>query len=421
MSILLSPIPRPKTMWDVREDFHELLFSKWVFAAHAKGIRLDFHLPICNGSQVQLREALTATALALSAEIDVEGLTATELPNEGAKWKAFSALQKAIRRGDFLNAWRPCHALMKAPGQDKQMWRRLVVTAMEDVGLGDPYAVAFTCLIAGNTKLRAQMGENRALAFVLKHLCEAPKSRDLCDVVVYCFLRKNLDNLFAESLDLSLEDLMEIALNPKLRFSDRLVAHFRLYGPKWPHVSKVGNPASGADAETRKGFMEATGIPPLFVYLTVESHRRSGEALGLPVPFLWQLMTASPKAWTAPDPFENGDDTMLQGVYAATFDKHTWQGKAALKRFYNGNSEIHDFLSKHCMGTPLPALERAVFYTEGALLRPRLFYVGAEDLFWEVLDAKLAANGFPSREVGLEFYDIVQSNLHELHKHRVPS
>ena len=164
--------------------------------------------------------------------------------------------------------------------------------------------------------------------------------------------------------------------------------------------------------------MAAIALPPLFRHLCAFGYKGAGEALGIPVPFLWQLMLASPKAWVQPDPFENGDERMIKGLYSATFDKHTWQGKAAIRNFLRSAPDLTKFLAETCSGDPLAALERAVFYVEGALLRPRLFFDGAQELFDEVLDAKLRSNGFSSMEAGREFYLLVRDHLDVLHKLR---
>ena len=136
------------------------------------------------------------------------------------------------------------------------------------------------------------------------------------------------------------------------------------------------------------------------------------------MPLVWQMVCASPIVTAGADPFLKFlDDVKIGNVYAATLDKHTWAGKAAIGKFC-GHKPIRDWFEAHPWVDAKKAMERAVFYVEGALLVPRLSYAGAEQLYWDVLRDKLATNGFKSFEEGLEFYDLVGLNLAVLHKLR---
>ncbi len=69
----------------------------------------------------------------------------TEPPNVD-KWLAASALQKAIRRGNEVEALLCARLIVDVDRQ--RLWRRLAVIAMEDVGIADIDAVADTVLAA---------------------------------------------------------------------------------------------------------------------------------------------------------------------------------------------------------------------------------------------------------------------------------
>ena len=58
-------------------------------------------------------------------------------PFEGGEYYLLaSLLQKAIRRGEFLTARRAAHHLFQTTPD--RLWHRLMVIALEDVGIGDP-------------------------------------------------------------------------------------------------------------------------------------------------------------------------------------------------------------------------------------------------------------------------------------------
>ena len=68
------------------------------------------------------------------------------------------------------------------------MWRRLLVVALEDVGPGDPYGVALMLRAVTDKALRAEIGELKLVWYLVQRLAAAPKSRDLCDIDVWCEL-----------------------------------------------------------------------------------------------------------------------------------------------------------------------------------------------------------------------------------------
>jgi hypothetical protein len=87
-----------------------------------------------------------------------------------------SAVQKAIRRGDLEVARRAAHQLH---GLDQQrLWRRLAVTALEDVGIGDMEAAAQVMAIACIPAARRLFGDDlTALNAALAIACGAVKDR----------------------------------------------------------------------------------------------------------------------------------------------------------------------------------------------------------------------------------------------------
>src|SRR5271166_2480982 len=66
------------------------------------------------------------------------------------RWLASSALQKAIRRGDVLTAQRALRTLCRH--DPRSAWRRLLVIACEDVGIGALHAVIVTTSRCTNPK-----------------------------------------------------------------------------------------------------------------------------------------------------------------------------------------------------------------------------------------------------------------------------
>ena len=89
------------------------------------------------------------------------------------RWLAASALQKAIRRGDALTAGRAVRTLYRY--DPRSAWRRLLVIAYEDIGIGALDAVVTTTVRGANAKARREAGGDEASA--LHHISDARHGR----------------------------------------------------------------------------------------------------------------------------------------------------------------------------------------------------------------------------------------------------
>jgi hypothetical protein len=412
--VLFNPMPEnPAGIWELKEQPHELLFAETAFRGFELGLTLDYHLPSCRRGVKHLKEDLKAFLLAVTKDLDLEALPKTVFGAKPDKYRAYSEMQKAIRRSDALAAWRPAHALFTAKDASS-MWRRLAIVALEDVGPGDPYGMALTLRVVTDKQIRAEAGELELLWYLIQRLAAAPKSRDLCDIDVWCELAAPMTDAVGNTLWMGGAQLVNEAANSNAAFVDRLACLYRLSG-KFPKLTKHGNPP--VDKALRH-FHDAVKLPPLFRYVSSTGLGWMQSAMAMILPLVWQMVCASPEVKVGPDPFlEFKDDVKIGKCYAATLDKHTWTGKAAIGRFC-GHKPIHEWFAAHPWVEAKKAMERAVFYVEGAILIPRLGYYGAESIFWDVLKDKLALNGFKSFEEGLEFYALVGANLAALHKMR---
>lgn len=91
-------------------------------------------------------------------------------------------MQKMIRRGMTHCAMR--FAVQLHDVDAVYFWRRLAITALEDVGFGDPLACALALESNRSHRFRQQLGERHVLAAIVTSLAEATKSRALCDALV---------------------------------------------------------------------------------------------------------------------------------------------------------------------------------------------------------------------------------------------
>src|SRR5581483_3255694 len=91
-------------------------------------------------------------------------------------WLLTSALQKAIRRNQPKTAVDAALALLER--DPSRLWRRLLVCAFEDIGVGDAVAATDLMAVACIPKGRRLLGGNeKALRLVLPYACRAVKDR----------------------------------------------------------------------------------------------------------------------------------------------------------------------------------------------------------------------------------------------------
>ena len=97
------------------------------------------------------------------------------------KWLTTSALQKCIRRGHSELAERYARSSVRIDAD--HTFRRLVIIAIEDVGLGDLRLVATTLAILGDRLRRRSLGEERLAVHLAVQMSSAMKSRLSCDML----------------------------------------------------------------------------------------------------------------------------------------------------------------------------------------------------------------------------------------------
>jgi replication-associated recombination protein RarA len=111
----------------------------------------------------------------LAREIDSHSAPSIQ-PMAADPWVVSSLLQKSIRRGEIEIAQRAALTFCKFKGA--AIWRRLMVIAFEDIGIGDIDSLTTTVSVGSDSAWRKQQGSDVALAVQLAGtLAMAPKDR----------------------------------------------------------------------------------------------------------------------------------------------------------------------------------------------------------------------------------------------------
>jgi hypothetical protein len=280
------------------------------------------------------------------------------------RWLAASALQKATRRGDVLTAQRAARTLYRY--DPRSTWRRLLVIAYEDIGIGAADAVISTTLRSANAKARREAGGDEAAALAASHmLAAAPKDRS-ADLLFAIVLRDPvLENARSTCRSVSVARRLEFVADPALSMPKRALAAWHSSGVEERGERRVG---PGDLSGLMRTYAEL-GAPDRLLEAVVLALKKTREPFVLMLPLLW-LAAAEGEAELVDSLLPPSG--LINGVPLYALDKHTRLGLQAIGRFARENAEIAQFLSEHARGSREAALGMAIFYADSALTRPTL-------------------------------------------------
>ena len=301
--------------------------------------------------------------------------------NADRKWEIVSAIQKSIRRGNVAIALEMSATLLRADQEPltTYLWRRIAVTAGEDIGLAEPELVAFVLLCNQFfTPKKFPTLQPKVLSFLTEELAQASKDRSLCDFSVISMWAKNGD--------------------PGGREGEEIIKQVR----ECDAIAK-----SCASNKDRKPYwVNYAGYTRLLNYLVEQDYRTEGmtKFVGLELQFMkggTERQLCSPEYALVTRP------PMLRGIPEYAYDMHTRVGKRALVRF-SEYEKIKPYLPP---GTErLGALGWALFYVEGGQLDRDVGYPKRDAI--EQLSCRLAltAQGIAPEKVG-DFLLVVRYSL----------
>jgi hypothetical protein len=304
-------------------------------------------------------------------------------------WLAKSALQKAIRRGDVTTAWTAVRVL--AQRQPDQLWRRLVVIALEDVGIGDLSLVHQVLTVSGKKSWRAQNGGDEAIANTLvDRLCQAPKCRDACELLVIADLHPSLKKQRTHFLDFNEGQLCEIVADADRDIAERTLAAWLIAGTKrFPAFSL---PEVDGSFSVLLDVYRHLGVPDHVLEMARMGSTRTQEGHPLTLPLVWLAADAS----SAIEPVGLPPSSIIHGWPAEAYDMHTRPGRRALSLFTERSDTLRTLMARHLSPKDhADFLGSLVFRSEGHLVDRRIVYPGSQALLTRAEAAHLTYSGFP--------------------------
>lgn len=242
--------------------------------------------------------------------------------NPDRKWEVVSAYQKAIRRGDQTVAMKMVSAINCRPEFLDYFWRRMIVTAAEDIGPANPGLMAFVMAAFEVFKpKKAPDIQRQVMARLTQMMCESNKSRTYCSMSI---IEGAMPHLITETED-----------------------------------TIVVNVPGGLTAWEME-FIEFMKNRPADAPQTVEAWCRSKGALA---EGLSKFYSVYPELSVRTN-LHHAPVEMICGLPSYAYDMHTRVGKTATFRLC-GYKDLKEFFDKvECNDKP-KAIGYAMFYTEG--------------------------------------------------------
>jgi hypothetical protein len=330
-------------------------------------------------------------------------------------WLALSALQKAIRRGNSLLAYKAAHSILMI-GKEPDLWRRLAVIALEDVGLAAPDVTAMTLFLASNKKIRDKIGRKHVLMAVVVALAASQKSRLLTYLTLGGVLPTEWGHNHLGVLKsgvIAADEVLGAAKNVDAKAGERLAALWWMLGGGY-EFSGFKIPYRPVDVAN--ALLGELKLPPLIVYMMIQGRSTAQDALFVPIPLAHEMMKSDEIIIGHDDMWGPPDNTLLGNKYAASLDRYTQVGKKAIGLFAKQNPGIMKDIPKG--GDPKEILYSAVFLCDSGVLNKIAackMYYGPQNA---VFDEKAKMHGWSSVGENHEFVVNIRANMTKLNECR---
>jgi hypothetical protein len=303
----------------------------------------------------------------------LHALAQTWTPHESAvepltadPWVISSLLQKSIRRGELELAERAAYTLYQLRGAS--LWRRLMLIAVEDVGVGSVDALALT-VASGDASFRKALGPNDAVArAVARALAAAPKDRSADYLICGANDHPSLEHDRKVFADSPRAELAEVLADEAAPLPLRALAALTI----------LDRPMGQGGVTNLLGAYRELGVDQELLEVTRIASAKTSEPITLMVPLLWLAARSQKEAairCAVPETI------VVHGIPLYALDKHTRLGREAIGRFARQNPVVRDRLATHVRtGQAKEAALMAAFYTDAFPTAHRFDWPGSQEL-----------------------------------------
>ena len=327
-------------------------------------------------------------------------------------WIASSVVHKAIRRSDTETAERAVLTLIRHRGTG--IFRRLLVIAFEDIGIGAPDLLAILTQLCTNARGRRQYGDTPTIARrIVRAMAAAPKERS-SDYLISSAIHRQAWECHRETVGaLSIADRIALATDAEQPLQVRAVAAWFASGVEAGTEKRIG----GGDL---KGLMAAyldAGLPEPMGQAIQAAAKSTREPIVLMLPLLLQELGRSQvrpterKVTVPPTLF-------VEGVPTYALDKHTRTGRDAIVTFARQNQDVRAALGRHVPEfRHRDAAYLAAFYTDAMPVTNRFEWDQVDALEALGRETDLLWAGIPVDGI-IDILNVFRSNLDHLNRVR---
>lgn len=287
----------------------------------------------------------------LKADIEDDKTVMPE-PLSGDKWILSSCLQKAIRRNEIVMARRAALSLWM---QDRQsFWRRLHITAMEDIGIGDVSVVINVLTATASLAWRRDVGDQRVALFLVGLLCRAVKNRMADELFIQVERDRKYSDLRERLAKADHNFLADYVANQKSSLIERSLALWYLAGTrKFPSDAMPGRHGY---PEKAVEILRGLDVSAQFVEACIGVMGRTSWPLSIFMPLIWQEIEKQPRPlYVFYEPVIPVPDVDGIPVYAA--DMFTRVGQGSIRELQKNVRDLK--------GLSMKQIGLALFYIEG--------------------------------------------------------
>lgn len=273
-------------------------------------------------------------------------------------WIANGLMQKAIRRGDVEVAQRAALSFQALRGS--AIWRRLMIIAFEDVGLGSCETVIATVAACADPAFRKSTGGNVRMVIELSgRLAEAPKDRSTDHLIAAAAEHPRLESTRRRMAALEPRSRLELVADSGLPLTTRATAAWYASGLEWQRERRI----SGGDLPGLERTYRELGVPEDLVNAVSQAARRTREPLTVLLPIIW--LAAQEQANSHVEECALSPAPEVDNIPLYAFDKHTRIGRQALDLFARENAAVRGVLERYAQGrSGLDAVRLAAFHAE---------------------------------------------------------
>ncbi|WP_202299098.1 hypothetical protein [Mesorhizobium sp. 131-2-1] len=281
-------------------------------------------------------------------------------------------------------------------GHTDRFWRRLVVIALEDIGIGDLDLVREVLFASTRKGWRAENGGDWAVAsHLVECLCFAPKSRDACELLVAADLHPRWKEHRTAILDLTHHQLCDIVANSDRHIVERTLAAWLIAGTR--RFPAFALPEVAGSFPALLDVYRHIGVAENVLEVARLGSTRTDEGHPLTLPLIWLAAGSGP---VIVQPGQLSEPVLIRGWPDYAFDMHARLGRRALALFGDRCTALRQMMQRHLpVSAQADLIGHLVFRVEGHVVDRRLSYPGAGSILEGAKTAHLTFNGYPENLV----------------------